>query len=140
MLYGFLLTLVVGSSFIYNQDLEKDLAASRLSEEKLTSEIERMNSIKIGATEILKSRGYSSTTDTGVNRGFILTAFTYLEKHKNVFPESYGIAKELLIDGLQITKSSGSVSSDGYYDERKRMSDGASAMTALLKGIAGEKT
>ncbi len=139
MLYGFLLTVVVGSSFIYNQDLESELSASKKNQELLTKEIERMNSIKFGALEILKNRGYLSTTDIGENRGFILTAFTYLEKHRAEFPESYKIAKELIMDGLKITKSSGTVGSDGYYDEKKRMSDGAATMFALLRGIAGEK-
>lgn len=140
IIYGFLLTVVVGSSFIYNQNLEKELIDSQLRAKELTQEIERMNSIKLGAREILESRGYISTTDIGENRGFILTAFAFLEKHRDRFPESYAIARELITSGLQITKSAGSVGSEGYYDEIKRMSDGAATMRALLKGIAGEKT
>ena len=113
MIYGFLMTVVVGSSFIYNQNVEKQLASSQLREDILSQEIERMNSIKYGANVILKSRGYASTTDVGKNRGFILTAFAYLEKYRKQLPESYIIAKEFISDGLKITESSGSVGSDG---------------------------
>lgn len=140
MIYGFLLTIVIGSSFIYNQNIETKLMDATIREKELTQEIERMNSIKQGAKEILNTRNiYTSSGETGTNRGFILTSFAFLEKHHEQFPESYSIAKELLTDGLKITKSAGKTGSDEYYNEQKRMFDGATAMESLLKGIAGGK-
>lgn len=57
-----------------------------------------------------------------------------MEKHKDEFPESFEIAKKLIIDGLKITQSAG----DHY--ESKRMRDGADAMRKMLQGIAAGKT
>ena len=59
-----------------------------------------------------------------------------MEKNKDSFPESYEIAKKLIIEGLKIADSAGSYGSEGYDDERKRMADGAEAMRSLLRGIS----
>ena len=133
-IYGFLLTVVVGSTFVYNQTTRDELS---LTHDKLSltqNELERINSLREGARSL--AGNYSYTNDIGRNRGFILSSFAFLEKHKSEFPESYEIAKELVVNGLKITSSSGKHGSSGYYDEKKRMQDGAETMRALLNGIS----
>ncbi|AMJ98805.1 hypothetical protein [Alteromonas macleodii] len=132
--YGFLLVVVVGATFIFNQEKINDIQIAEHKAEMLENQIKDMNSIKAGATAILESKGNYSTSDVGENRGFILTSFAFMEKHKDEFPESFEIAKKLIIDGLKITQSAG----DHY--ESKRMRDGADAMRKMLQGIAAGKT
>lgn len=125
--YGFLLTVVVGSVFIYNQSTQKELSLAK-------NELAKITSLRIGAKELADK--YYGTSDIGKNRGFILSSFAFLEKHSSEFPESYQIAKDLIKNGLQITHSTGEHGSEGFYDERKRMEDGAQTMRALLNGIS----
>jgi len=138
-IYGFVLTVVLGSAFTINQKWENELQAATAREAALQAEIKSIKSIQREAHNIIDSTGYLTTTAVGENRGFILAAFSFLEKHRDRFPESYEIAKQLITNGIRVTEAAGSTGSEGYYDERKRMFDGASTMRALLKGIAGEK-
>ena len=137
-IYGFLLTIVIGSSLIYNQNIDKELAAFQFRENQLNQEIEQLQSINYGARKILKSREDSSLINLGENRGFTLSAFVFFEKYRKQYPETYAIAKEYIVDGMQITKLARSEPCDESSDELKRMFDGAETMKALLKGIAGE--
>lgn len=137
--YGFLIVMVVGSAFIFNQEKISELATAEQKASELQAEIDQMNSIKIGAKSILENKSYYSTSDVGENRGFILSAFAFLEQHKSTFPESYQIAKTLLIDGLNIVESAGYYGTEST-DEQKRMRDGADAMRELLEGIAAGQT
>ncbi|MEO2279513.1 hypothetical protein [Pseudoalteromonas pernae] len=138
-IYGFLLTVIVGSAFLHNQTVLLELESAKNSSGELQKQIDRLNSLKSGAENLAES--YFATSDIGRNRGFILSSFAFLEKNKDTFPESYAIAKQLIIDGLKITNSAGKYGSDGYEDEKKRMDDGAEAMRALLRGISvGPKT
>lgn len=135
-IYAFLLVIVVGSSFIFNQEKIIELAEAEIKNQQLQDTIEKMDSIKFGAKAILDSKStYFSSSDVGENRGFILTAFAFMEKNKSYFPESYSIAKKLIIDGLKISESAGYFGNE-QHDEAKRMHDGALAMRQLLKGIA----
>lgn len=124
-LYGFFLTIIVGSAFIFNQSTQDELARAK-------AKIEQMESLRVGAKNV--AQNYYDSPDVGRNRGFILSAFAFLEKNQDSFPESYLIAKKLVIDGLLITKSAGDT--EDQIDERKRMEDGAKTMKALLNGIA----
>ncbi|MFR9721637.1 hypothetical protein ACL00X_19985 [Aeromonas diversa] len=126
-IYGFLLTVVVGSAFIYNQSTQEELNQTK-------NQLTKITSLRIGAKKLAEN--YYGTNDIGKNRGFILSSFAFLEKNRSEFPESYLIAKELVKNGLQITHSSGEHGSEGFYDERKRMEDGAETMRALLNGIS----
>ena len=138
-IYGFVLVIVVGSSFIFNQDKINELAVSQQNTQLLQEKIDRMDSVKFGAQAILDSKSYHSTSDVGENRGFILTAFAFMEKNKASFPESFEIAKKLIVDGIKISESA-NYFGDEKYNEQKRMEDGASAMRELLQGIAAGKT
>jgi hypothetical protein len=139
-IYGFLLVVVVGSAFIFNQTQINELEKSELKAKLLQEKLDELDSIKHGAQAILESkRGYFSSSDVGENRGYILTAFIFIEKNNSYFPESYGIAKKLIIDGIKISESAG-FSGEENLDESKRMYDGALAMEQLLRGIAAGKT
>ena len=137
-MYGFVLTLVVGATFVYNQNWKEEIRKSHEREAALASEIESMKSIQSEAVRINQGISTIFSSNVGENRGFILASFSFLEKHRERFPESYEIAKKLITSGLKITESAGTTGSEGYYDEQKRMADGARTMKSLLKGIAGE--
>ncbi|MFN2188436.1 MAG: hypothetical protein ACK2T3_06715 [Candidatus Promineifilaceae bacterium] len=137
-IYGFVISVVAGGAVLYGQSMERQLEEARRAAEASKSEIARLSSIQAHAESILDSMRYT-TTHVGENRGFILATFTFLETHKDRFPEAYEVAKRLVMDGLRITESAGSVGTDGFYDERKRMEDGATTMRQLLKGIASPR-
>jgi hypothetical protein len=113
---------------------------AKLSREKQEIEIRltRLESVAAQATALLDSR--DSFTTTGGNRGFFLIGLAFLEKNRADFPEMFAIAKDLGTKGLRITESVGSGAGQEYYDEQKRMDDGANAMRAILRGIAGPTT
>lgn len=136
-IYGFVIVSIAASGIIFAEQKQKTIEKTKREVEAAQSEIASLKSIQVQAQKILSSTEYLSTTDVGENRGFILSAFSFLETHRERFPESYEIAKKLLLSGLRITESSGSVGSKGYYDEQKRMKDGAAAMRRLLIGISG---
>lgn len=75
--YGFLLVVVVGATFIFNQEKINDIQIAEHKAEMLENQIKDMNSIKAGATAILESKGNYSTSDVGENRGFILTLLSW---------------------------------------------------------------
>ncbi|GEK11335.1 hypothetical protein [Pseudoalteromonas peptidolytica] len=58
--------------------------------------------------------------------------------YKSSFPESYAIAKKLILDGLKISESANYFGEE-KYNEQKRMEDGAAAMRELLQGISAGK-
>lgn len=126
-IYGFLLTLIVGSAFIYNHSTQEALNIAN-------QELQQIRSLKSGASQLAES--YSLTSDVGKNRGFILTSFAFLESNQTEFPKAFKIAEDLVLNGLKITSSAGSIGTDGSSDERKRMEDGAETMRALLRGLA----
>jgi len=128
--YAVLLTLIVGLSVKKITEVDRERRAAQ-------SKIERLESISQQAASILGSS--ESITTVGEKRGFFLIGFAFLEKNKADFPETYSIAKELAMKGIRISESAGAPASLGYYDEQKRIDDGANAMTAILKGIAGDK-
>lgn len=123
--YAVVLTWVVGSATI-----ESERATSR--EHNLETRISEMESRSTEARAILGTYSYT-TSDVGQNRGFVLSSFSFLEKHRAVWPDSYLLAKTLVVDGLRITASEGT---DGGLAERRRRADGAAAMKAILRGIA----
>ena len=96
--------------------------------------LEYYENISEEANNILKTYP-NSYYDVGGNRGFILTSFAFLERSKEKFPETYTLAKELVIDGLKITESVSEEKLQDVWDERKRMEDGAKAMKSMLDGV-----
>lgn len=104
-----------------------------LYSQSISQELETRNSIEHNASHILST--YSNLNDNGENRGFILTSFAFLEKYKDEIPETYEIAKTLVVDGLKITENSYGRGISAEYDEETRLEDGASTMKALLEGM-----
>jgi len=138
-IYGFVLAGLVGGAVLHNQLEQRRVREAELRAENALAEVARLQDVQKQARMLLDSRGYFSTSDEGSNRGFILAAFSFLETQRSSFPETYQIAKTLVVEGLKIAESAGRVGSEGYYDERKRLEDGAATMRELLKGIAGGK-
>lgn len=125
--YALILTAVTGVSMIAISNIKNELAIAKIK----TSYYENASK---EAGNILNS--YPNTYyNVGNNRGFILTSFSFLEKQKDKFPETFDLAKALVIDGLKITESASRENLQDIFDEQKRMEDGAMTMRSLLEGI-----
>ena len=125
IIYALILTAITGSSVLFIQDIEKE-------KNDKDTELEKLNSIDNRVNIIADS--YNTYGEVGDNRGFILTSFAFLEKNKETFPETYEIAKELVMNGVKVAESAPN-DNDTEWDERKRMKDGADAMLSLIKGL-----
>ncbi len=125
VVYALILTVVTSSSVFFIQDIENE-------KNQKEAELDRLNSFDNRVNIIADS--YSTYGEVGDNRGFILTSLAFLEKNKETVPDTYEIAKELVVSGLKITESAPD-DNDTEWDERKRMKDGADAMLSLLKGL-----
>jgi len=121
-IYTFLLVGVVSLSII---------CTSKINTENL-----KLKSIETRASKLLDS--YPSSPFAGENRGFILATFAFLERNKEEFPETYNMAKDLIENGLRITKSAEGKGVFEENDEDNRLRGGAKAMQALLKGLIEE--
>lgn len=123
--YSLILVLIT-SFFIY------DSASLETEKKLLESQVAELKSIEYQAAKILKN---SSRGNDGERRGFMLASIAMLEKFKTEQPDTYSMAKEFAI-------SSG-VLINAQQDGMKRLyqgwalTDGANAMEALLKGLAG---
>lgn len=69
------------------------------------------------------------------DRGFMLAALTFFEKNKDRFPETYARAK-LFSEQAGVLQPAAAGSVTEQSDRAKNLDDGASAMRALLDGIA----
>lgn len=125
-IYTFVLTILTGLFFLYFQSISE-------KNQNLSRELEIRNSIEHNASRIIST--YSNINRVGENRGFILTSFAFLEKYQSEFPETYDIAKKLVVDGLKVTENSYGKGAVEESDQEKRLKDGASAMHAMLKGL-----
>ncbi|QXP58564.1 hypothetical protein [Olleya sp. HaHaR_3_96] len=125
-IYTFVLTILIGVSFLYFQSINDE-------NRNLSKELKVRNSIEHNASRILST--YSNINDVGHNRGFILTSFAFLEKYQNEFPETYIIAKKLVVDGLKITENNYGKGVFQESDEENRLKDGAKTMYAMLEGL-----
>lgn len=125
-IYTFVLTILTGLFFLYFQSITD-------KNQSLSKELEIRNSIEHNASRIIST--YSNINDVGENRGFILTSFAFLEKYQSEFPETYEIAKKLVVDGLKVTENNYGKGAIQELDEEKRLKDGASAMHAMLEGL-----
>jgi len=125
--YAVLLTILAGGSTLMLGNVEKKLEIAKIKASFYESMSEEANNI-------LKTYP-NNLYDVGGNRGFILTSFSFLEKSKDRFPETYILAKELVSNGLKIAESVSEEKLQDVWDERKRMDDGAKAMKSMLEGI-----
>ncbi len=139
--YAVILTLLAGGSilFIKNNEInsihEQNLLNAKV--DSLSSSLASYEDFSNNANRIFNQ--YIYTTNVGDNRGFILTSFAFLEKNKDRFPETYQIAKELIVKGILITKSAPDRDLDEKWNEEKRMKDGAATMKSLLEGLINNK-
>ena len=129
LIYAVVLTVLTGCSFLFINNIE-------IENTKLSSEVMKYENTSKNAERILRT--YDNTSDVGTNRGFILTSFAFLEKNKAQFPETYNLAKELITDGILVTKSAPDRDLDEKWNEEKRMKDGSQTMQSLLKGIVNK--
>lgn len=125
-IYTFVITILTGLFFLYFQSLND-------TNDNLSKELEIRNSIEHNASRIIST--YSNINDIGENRGFILTSFAFLEKYQSEFPETYIIAKKLVVEGLKVTENNYGKGAIEEIDEEKRLKDGAATMHAMLEGL-----
>jgi hypothetical protein len=134
--YAILLVAISTSAVIYNRNILDKLNDANSEAQRLEQRLRINESRAKEARKLLDARGYETTSDVGRNRGFILSGLAFLEKNKQLFPDMYDLAKKMASDGIRITEFAGSVGSPGYYDEQKRMADGAATIASILRGIA----
>lgn len=140
--YAIILTILAGGGilFIKNQEINS------IHEQKLlNAQVDSLSVSLFSYEDFSKNanrifNNYVYTNNVGVNRGFILTAFAFLEKNKDRFPETYQIAKELIINGIEITQSAPDRDLDQKWNEEKRMIDGAATMKSLLEGLINKES
>jgi hypothetical protein len=134
--YSLFIVIIAGSAVVYNGSVLQRLEKANSETQQLQEKLFIFQSRTLEAKKLLDARGYSSTDDTGKNRGFILAGFSFLEKNRLLFPDMYELVKKMS-DGAKITQFSGNIATQEYYDEKHRMADAAEAMAGILRGIAG---
>ncbi|MBK9288275.1 MAG: hypothetical protein IPN38_11480 [Flavobacteriales bacterium] len=92
------------------------------------TQLSALTAIENEATALVRS-GYSTSAEA---QGFILASLSFLEKHKNELPDTYGRA-------VQLAESCGATVSAREYQARMDLWDAADAMRSLLRGIASSK-
>jgi hypothetical protein len=88
-------------------------------------ELNRMKDIEQQAHILLSSRDQSTS---GSAKGFMLASLTFLEKNKDLFPETYIRAKSLC-------QNAGFLSDGTQSNHYNKMYEGATAMHYLIKGV-----
>jgi len=134
--YSLLVVIIACSAVIYNSAALDKLQQAASENRRLEERLRIVESRGREAKKLLDSRGYGSTTDAGKNRGFILSGLAFLERNRDLFPEMYNLAKKMASDGVRITEFAGSIGTQAYFDEQKRMTDGAEAIASILRGIS----
>lgn len=92
--------------------------------------LSRANDVSRQARELIEARRMEFT-----NEGFIQAALAFLEKNKDLYPDSYSRAQEL----CRLHKCFSSAYSDEVRSSLSHgyeLSDAASALAGLLRGIA----
>ncbi|WP_044497635.1 hypothetical protein [Pseudomonas saudimassiliensis] len=121
-----LILVSITAFFIY------DSASVEAKNKLLESQVAELKSIEYQAAKILKN---SSRGNDGERRGFMLASLAMLEKFKGEQPDTYSMAKEFAIaSGVLINEQEDGVK---RLQQRWALTDGAHAMEALLKGLAG---
>ena len=70
-------------------------------------------------------------TSCGEFRGIVLSGMAFLEKHKEVFPDTYKTAKFLFISELGV----GASDNNNWYEERHKLQESAEAIVLMMKSI-----
>lgn len=117
--YALVITAISTIAFEYRSD-SRDIE----------SRLQRFENIEKQAGILLKSK---STINTGSSQGFMLGGLTFLEKNKDLFPDTYERAKLLF--------KSHACTATGYHDGKSdamhfnAMNAGANTMYTLIQGI-----
>jgi hypothetical protein len=101
--------------------------------------------IEKDAKQVLRSWSKEYLRGSGNDRGVILSGFTFIEKHRSYFPETYILAQELVRNSKPQffetqdyeTVETGKADPN-YLNEVNRLLQGSIAMRGLIAGIAGE--
>jgi hypothetical protein len=123
VVYGVLLVLL-GIALIYTQ-------AQRSSDYNVyQANLNNLKDIERQAA-VLSDTYFGS--DEGAHRGYVLQALTFLEKHRERFPDTYARA-------VQFAESAGVLKGQPddlpeRFNQRDALRDAAEAMKALLKGL-----
>ncbi len=119
LLYALVVTAIATIAFEY----KNDRTTAQL-------EIERYKSVEKQAGLLLRTR---DQTTSGSAKGFMLASLTFLEKNKDIFPDTYERAKQLC-ENAGCTDT-GYTSSNSQPQHFNKMYEGATAMHYLIKGI-----
>nr|WP_319566066.1 hypothetical protein [uncultured Rhodoferax sp.] len=105
------------------------------------SEVTELRKIEVQARKLADSQRKPNMSDNepdppGISdRGFMLAALTFFEKYREKFPDTYLRAKAFSeASGVLIPVTT--IFSSEEEAQNKRLRDGASAMRALLEGVA----
>ena len=126
VIYTGVLAFTVFAMTSYQSDLSTQLDASN-------AQIRKMQSISGQAAAILPSmKSYS--LDQGANRGKILKALAFLEKHRKEIPDTYETVRSLasnagLTEDVQPYFEGGS-------EQQDAIASAASAVTAIVEGLS----
>ncbi|WP_418114424.1 hypothetical protein RJD40_19350 [Vibrio scophthalmi] len=94
------------------------------------TELRRFEALEIQATQLLETR---DQTTSGSAKGFMLASLTFLEKNRDLFPDTYERAKQLCENaGCTDTGYESNGSQPRHFD---KMYEGATAMHYLIKGV-----
>lgn len=117
--YALVVTAIATIAFEY----KNDRAIAQL-------ELQRFNDVERQAELLLRTR---DQTTSGSAKGFMLASLTFLEKNKDLFPDTYDRAKKLC-ENAGCTDS-GYTSNNSQPRHFDKMYEGATAMHYLIKGI-----
>jgi hypothetical protein len=94
-------------------------------------QLEELRKVEREARQIV---GTANRATSGSMQGFMLATLSFLEKHKDRFPDTYARALKLCEDSGCM--KSGYSDNSGAYLHFLSMQEGSSAMEYLLRGIA----
>jgi len=98
-------------------------------------ELDRFKNVEMQAKQLLKTR---DQTTAGAAKGFMLASLTFLEKNRELFPDTYERAKQLCEKaGCTDTGYTSNNSQPRHFD---KMYEGATAMHYLIRGIMPTNT
>src|SRR5450631_397635 len=103
--YSLLVVIITSAAVIFNGAVLQRLETANSETHQLQEKLLIFQSRTSEARKLLDARGYSSTDDTGRNRGFILSGLSFLEKNRLLFPDTYDLVKKMA-DGAKVTEFS----------------------------------
>jgi len=134
ILLGIIILLSVATSALsYRNYAISTAEAKKLRQQNL----ERMRTeyIAIEAAELLDTfPSYISEYDEGDNEGIVYGGIAFLEKSKDIYPDTYTVIKQNALADIENAKKSTS-----SFNSRETMKNAATAMYGAIRSIAGHK-